>query len=137
METIPATFRFSIVLLLPPVITLYAAITKKPTIPGMVVSSVVAMVLAMMYQNVPLVDAVDAMVHGYTATTGMPLVDTLLTKGGMLNMMDVTLIALCAFAFAGITQKAGMLEPLTSGEVVGLKVFATLGREISSSSSSP
>ena len=27
-------------------------------------------------------------------------------------MMDVTLIALCAFAFAGITQKAGMLDVL-------------------------
>ena len=112
METIPATFRFSLVLLLPPAITLYAAISKKPTIPGMLVSSFVAMILAMYYQDVPLVEAVDAIVHGYTATTGMPLVDTLLTKGGMMNMMDVTLIALCAFAFAGITQKAGMLDVL-------------------------
>ncbi|MGD2120739.1 MAG: Na+/H+ antiporter NhaC [Gemmatimonadota bacterium] len=112
MEMIPATFRFSIFLLLPPVITLYAAITKKPTIPGMVVSSVVAMILAMIFQGVSLVDAVDAMVHGHTSDTGLPLVDTLLTKGGMLNMMDVTLIALCAFAFAGITQKAGMLDVL-------------------------
>jgi NhaC family Na+:H+ antiporter len=112
MEMIPATFRFSVFLLLPPVITLYAAITKKPTIPGMVVSSVVAAVLAMIVQGVSLVDAVDAMVHGHTSATGLPLVDTLLTKGGMLNMMDVTLIALCAFAFAGITQKAGMLDVL-------------------------
>jgi len=112
MEAIPATFRFSLVLLLPPIITLYAAVTKKPTIPGMVVSSVVAMILAMIYQGVSLTDAVDAMVHGHTSATGIPLVDTLLTKGGMLNMMDVTLIALCAFAFAGITQKAGMLDVL-------------------------
>ncbi len=112
METIPATFRFSWVLLLPPVITLYAAISKKPTIPGMLVSSGVAAILAMIYQGVAMVDAVDAMVHGYVSQTGMPMVDTLLTKGGMLAMMDVTLIALCAFAFAGITQKAGMLEVL-------------------------
>ncbi len=112
MVTIPATFRFSLFLLLPPIITLYAAITKKPTIPGMIVSSVVAMILAMIFQDVSLVDAVDAMVHGHTSDTGLPLVDTLLTKGGMLNMMDVTLIALCAFAFAGITQRAGMLDVL-------------------------
>jgi len=112
MAVIPETFRFSWVLLLPPAITLYAAVSKKPTIPGMLVSSVVAAVLAVVYQNVPVADAVDAMVHGFTSTTGIPLVDTLLTKGGMLNMMDVTLIALCAFAFAGITQKAGMLDVL-------------------------
>jgi len=112
MDTIPATFRFSLVLLLPPVLTLYAAVSKKPTIPGMLVSSVVAMILAIFYQDVSVVEAVDAMVHGYTSETGLPLVDTLLTKGGMLNMMDVTLIALCAFAFAGITQRAGMLDVL-------------------------
>ncbi len=112
MTMIPDTFRFSLVLLLPPVITLYAAVTKKPTIPGMLLSSLVAMVLAMWYQDVPLMEAVDAMVHGYHSDTGLALVDTLLTKGGMMNMMDVTLIALCAFAFAGITQKAGMLDVL-------------------------
>lgn len=112
MEVIPAEFQFSIFLLIPPAITLYAALTKKPTIPGMLVSSLAAMILAITYQGVPVVEAVDAVVHGYTAQTGMPLVDTLLTKGGMLNMMDVTLIALCAFAFAGITQKAGMLDVL-------------------------
>jgi NhaC family Na+:H+ antiporter len=112
MEMIPAAFNFSLVLLLPPAITLYAAISKKPTIPGMLVSSFVAMILAMTYQSVPLMEAVDAMVHGHTSNTGLPLVDTLLTKGGMMNMMDVTLIALCAFAFAGITQKAGMLDVL-------------------------
>ncbi len=133
METIPATFRFSVVLLLPPVITLYAAISKKPTIPGMVVSSVVAMILAMIYQGVGVTDAVDAMVHGYTSATGMPLVDTLLTKGGMLNMMDVTLIALCAFAFAGITQKAGMLDVLLQH----MTRFAnTTGRLIAATSAS-
>jgi len=133
METIPATFRFSVLLLLPPAITLYAAISKKPTIPGMIVSSVVAMVLAIVYQGVPLVDAVDAMVHGHTSATGMPLVDTLLTKGGMLNMMDVTLIALCAFAFAGITQKAGMLDVLLQH----MTRFAhTTGRLIAATSAS-
>lgn len=133
METIPATFRFSVVLLLPPAITLYAALSKKPTIPGMLASSVVAMILAIIYQGVPVADAVDAMVHGYTAATGIPLVDTLLTKGGMLNMMDVTLIALCAFAFAGITQKAGMLDVLLQH----MTRFAnTTGRLIAATSAS-
>jgi NhaC family Na+:H+ antiporter len=112
METIPATFQFSIFLLIPPAITLYAAISKKPTIPGMLVSSLAAMILAMIYQDAPMGEVVDAVVHGYTSNTGLPLVDELLTKGGMMNMMDVTLIALCAFAFAGITQKAGMLDVL-------------------------
>jgi Na+:H+ antiporter, NhaC family len=39
-------------------------------------------------------------------------VDKLLAQGGMDRMMHVTLIALLAFAFSGVLQKAGLLEPL-------------------------
>ncbi len=133
METIPASFRFSWMLLLPPAITLYAALSKKPTIPGMIVSSVVAMVLAVAYQGVAWVDAVDAMVHGHVSALGIPVVDTLLTKGGMLNMMDVTLIAFCAFAFAGITQKAGMLDVILQHMT---KFANTTGRLIAATAAS-
>lgn len=135
MRTIPATFHFSIVLLLPPAITFYAAMAKKPIIPGMLVSSVVALVLAVIYQGVPWAAAVDTMVHGYVSNLGIPLVDTLLTKGGMLNMMDVTLIALCAFAFAGITRKAGMLDVLLQhmtryAHTTGRLIAATAGSSV-------
>ncbi len=133
MDSIPENFRFSLVLLIPPAITLYAAVSKKPTIPGMLVSSLAALVLAVIYQDVGVAEAVDAMVHGHVSETGIPLVDTLLTKGGMLNMMDVTLIALCAFAFAGITQKAGMLDVLLDH----MTRFAhTTGRLIAATSAS-
>jgi hypothetical protein len=73
MATLPETFRFSIFLLIPPVIILYAAITKKPTIPGMLVSSVAALILAVIFQGVAVRDGVDAMVHGFTSNTGIRL----------------------------------------------------------------
>jgi len=129
METIRTHFKFNVILLIPPAITLYAAVAKKPTIPGMFVSSLAAMLLAIFYQGMPLVTAVDCMVHGYTATTGVEIVDGLLTKGGMLNMMDVTLIAFCAFAFAGIAQKAGMLDVLLERV---MRFARTTGRLIAS-----
>ncbi|MCP4726480.1 MAG: Na+/H+ antiporter NhaC, partial [bacterium] len=112
LDGIRNSFKFNVVLLIPPIMILYFAIAKKPTIPGMFISSFVAMLLAIFYQGMPLATAVDSMVHGYHSSTGVEMVDTLLTKGGMMNMMDVTLIALCAFAFAGIAQKAGMLDVL-------------------------
>ena len=136
LEGIRNTFKFNVILLIPPVIILYAAITKKPTIPGMFVSSFVAMIIAIFYQGMPVTGdwgAVDSMVHGYKSTTGIEILDTLLTKGGMLNMMDVTLIAFCAFAFAGIAQKAGMLDVLLNHL---MKFAKTTGRLIASVSSS-
>ena len=112
LVTIRSGFKFHLILLIPPVMTLYFAVSKRPTIPGMFASSFVAVLLAVFYQGMDFVTAIDCMVHGFTSTTGIEFVDGLLTKGGMLNMMDVTLIALCAFAFAGITHKAGMLDVL-------------------------
>jgi NhaC family Na+:H+ antiporter len=109
-----AHFVFSPWLLAPPAITLYAMARQRPVIPGMLASGAAAVVLAVAVQRVPLAEAMNVMVSGYAPQTGSKLVDQLLTQGGMLSMMHVTLIAFCAFAFSGIMQKAGLLEPVLS-----------------------
>jgi NhaC family Na+:H+ antiporter len=132
---ISTSFRFHWLLLLPPVITLFAAIRRYPVIPGMLVSSAVAVALALTLQGLDVKTAVASMASGYTSTTGHDVVDTLLTRGGMANMMHVTLIAFCAFAFGGIMQSTGMLEVLlerlvkvanTTGKIVASTVLASI-----------
>jgi NhaC family Na+:H+ antiporter len=108
--TLEANFRFNILLLLPPVIVLVFALKKWPTIPGMIIASLAAIVLAAIFQKAEIRDMINSLTIGYQGTTGVVQVDTLLNRGGMMSMMDVTLIAFCAFAFAGIMQKTGMLE---------------------------
>lgn len=105
-------FVFSPWLLLPPVLTFGLALGNRPVLPGMLLSVAVALGLAVGVQGVPLVEALNITVTGFEPHTGMPLVDTLLAQGGMDRMMHITLVALCAFAFSGVLQKAGLLEPL-------------------------
>ena len=112
LETIRTYFHFHWLLLLPPVLILYFAIRKKPTIPGMIVTSLLATILGLIIQKVSLNKLVIAMTLGYKSTTGVEIVDKLFTRGGMAGMMHVTLIAFCAFSFAGIVQKASMLDVL-------------------------
>jgi Na+:H+ antiporter, NhaC family len=107
-------FVFHWSLLLPPAIVLYLTIRKKPPIPGMLLSSAVAVLLASTVQSEGLKDSLATTVFGYTATTGLADVDNLLTRGGMQHMMEVTLIALCAFGFAGIMQRTEMLSTILS-----------------------
>ncbi len=130
-----AGFTFHWLLLAPPLITLYAAVRRLPVIPGMLASSVTAVVLAMAIQGTGVRAAVASMATGYTAATGNELVDTLLTRGGMASMMHVTLIAFCAFAFGGIMQRAGMLDVLlerlvrfadTTGKLVASTVASAI-----------
>lgn len=122
-------FQFSWLLLLPLLITLYFAVRKKPVIPGMLISAAVAVLLAIFIQNLEMATAVKSMVKGFEAATGDVMVDKLLTRGGMVSMMHVTLIAFCAFAFGGIVQKAGMLDVLLMHL---LKVANTVGKIVAS-----
>ena len=122
-------FQFHWLLLIPPVITLTFALRKKPVIPGMLLSSAVAAILAIFIQHLDMATAVTSMVKGFVASTGDPMVDKLLSRGGMVSMMHVTLIAFCAFAFGGIVQKAGMLDVLLTRL---LRVANTVGRIVAS-----
>ena len=112
MVDLEAAFAFHWVLVLPPLITLFAAVRRLPVIPSMLLSSAAAVALAMTVQGSGVRHAVASMATGYTASTSNELVNTLLTRGGMASMMHVTLIAFCAFAFGGIMQRAGMLDVL-------------------------
>lgn len=110
--TIENNYNFSILLLLPLLIILFLTIKKKPPIPGMLLSSLVAVILACFYQGASFQEAVKSTVYGNEIETGLAIVDKLLSRGGMLEMMDVTLIALVAFAFGGIVQVTFMLDRL-------------------------
>lgn len=137
-------FTFHWLLLLPAAITLYSAIRKKPVIPGMLISASVAVVMAMAIQGLDLNTAVQSMVTGFKSETGLDILDNLLSRGGMVSMMHVTLIAFCAFAFGGIVQTAGMLDVLlerllqvadTAGKLIASSIAASIATALMTGSS--
>jgi len=109
LDTLKKNFRFNILLLLPMLVVFYLAFTKRPTIPGMLLSSLVAAVLAVVFQKESLVQIAQAVNTGYPAHTGVETVDKLLARGGLMSMMETQLVAFTAFSFGGIMQKTGML----------------------------
>lgn len=134
MSALKINYNFNLFLLIPPVIVLYMTVRKKPPIPGMLLSSLVALILAMIFQSVTMKSSLEACVFGVKANTGLKEVDALLSRGGMQSMMDVTLIAFCAFAFAGIAQRSGMLDVIlkkiarfakTTGKLIASTVAAS------------
>ncbi len=110
LEGLRANFHFNPLLLLPPVLIIYFAVRKLPTIPGMILSSFLAVILGIFIQKANFSAALAALTTGYKSNSGNVVLDKLLTRGGMMSMMGVTLIALCAFGFAGIMHATGMLK---------------------------
>ncbi len=110
LQTLKANFHFHIFLLLPMIIVFAFAIAKKPTIPGILVSSIVAGGLAVLFQHASVSEVATAINSGYPAHTGVEAVDRLLSRGGMMSMMETQLVAFTAFSFGGIMQRTGMLS---------------------------
>ncbi len=132
LDTLKKNFRFNVWLLLPLLLVFYLAFTKRPTIPGMLLSSVIAAALAVIFQKTPLTVVAQAVNTGYPAQTGVDLVDRLLARGGLMSMMETQLVAFTAFSFGGIMQKTGMLavildRVMKAADRVWNLVFVTIG----------
>ena len=132
-NALESNFAYNWLLLLPPLIVLVLTFRRKPAVPVMLLSSLVAIILAIVFQGKSLSSVMNYCVTGYKSTTGVALVDQLLSRGGLLDMMKITLITFCAFAFAGIIQKAGILDLMLQKI---LRVAKTPGRLIASATAS-
>jgi len=135
METLRQHFRFNLLLLLPLVVVFYFAAAKKPVLPGMLFSALIAGALAVIFQGASIPEVAQAMDTGYKSATGVPEVDRLISRGGMMSMMGVQLVAFTAFAFGGIMQRTGLLEVIFDHlkrftERLGSLVLTTVGTTV-------
>ncbi len=112
LSTLDAHFSFNLFLLLPIIVVFYFAVTKKPVIPGMLLSALIAGILAILFQKSSIITLAAAINTGYPSQTGVEMVDKLLTRGGLMSMMETQLIAFAAFSFGGIMQRTGMLTAI-------------------------
>jgi len=119
-ENLSAIFNWNILLLLPPLIVIVGAMRRMPTVPIMLLSSVVAIALGMIFHGFSFANGVSACVGGFKVSmvTAAGAADAiaaenvikLLTRGGISSMMTIVNTIICAYAFAGIVAKIGCLE---------------------------
>jgi NhaC family Na+:H+ antiporter len=115
---------------------LYGSITKKPTIPIMLVSALVAMANASFIQGFAFHDVVKSAVDGFNVSMVgnqdvNPVLSNLLNRGGMNSMMSTLLICFCALSFAGTLALSGALEVIVHALLklvhsTGTMILATL-----------
>lgn len=111
-------------LLLIPVITILIVVLKVPAIPGLFIGALLGSAAAMIFQGIPLGEALNGLHYGYESATGFEAIDELLTRGGLDSMMWTISLILCAMIFGGVMETTGMLGALV--EVI-LKVAKGVG----------
>src|SRR5699024_8973004 len=120
LDTLNTMFDWNLLLLHPPIVILYCWIRKEPTVPIIILSSIVVAVVGWFCQgatvNAEFADGlsdfdIDMIQRsGFAAANVTSEVTDLVNQGGIESMTDVILIAFCAFVFAGILTVSGSLD---------------------------
>jgi NhaC family Na+:H+ antiporter len=106
------TFNINPLLLIPPVVVIVCITLKMPAIPGIFLGIITGGIVGAIGQGITLGDLFHAGYGGYTSETGIEALDTLLTAGGLENMMFSISLTILAMTFGGIMEKTGQLEVL-------------------------
>jgi NhaC family Na+:H+ antiporter len=114
LNTIDNQFLIHPVLLVPPVLVIFMVIRRMPALPALIAGTALGCVCALLFQSASLAEVLNAAHSGYVSQTGVDHVDTLLTRGGLMNMMETVALIICALSFGGVMEKTGMLEKIAS-----------------------
>ena len=103
-------FTISPILLLPPVAVIVLISKKMPAIPGIFIGIVLGAVLGPIFQSASFGDILSVSYGGYVSATGVESIDSLLSSGGLMNMMYSISLTIIAMMFGGIMEKTGQLD---------------------------
>lgn len=103
------TFVISPLLMLPLLFLLLMIYFKIPAIPGLVVSMLFGVVCSIWIQGDGIEVIGTVLSYGYECNSGNAILDDLLSKGGLQNMMWTISLILCSLTFGGIMHSSGML----------------------------
>jgi len=132
-------FELSPLLLLPPVLVIVMVVLKLPALPSLLAGALVGAVFAGWLQGRPLQEIVIAAFDGYVSATGNTAVDELLSRGGLISMMNTVALIVAALGFGGVMERTGQLAALagavlrfarSTGSLVAATVATCVGMNI-------
>lgn len=108
-STLSANYNLHIICLVPLVLVLVLAACKVPSVLAMGISAVVSIVIAALTQGVAVKDIMTVALNGYTSETGVDMIDTILSRGGIKSMTGIISIIFFSGIMAGALRSAGIL----------------------------
>lgn len=105
-------FNINLLLLLIPVITIVLAVKKVPAIPALITVSVLGGLCAIFVQGMNFGTILNVITSGFKSQTGVGMVDSLLSRGGITSMGGTIILLTFATALGGILETVGSLQYL-------------------------
>lgn len=121
-QALDVAFAISPLMLMPVVLMFVLVQLRVPPLPTILLSIAVGMVFALLFQSAVITPGFAeglAMLWrtaamGYDAATGDAAMDALLSRGGMVSMLDTIFLIVSAMFFSGMVERSGALHLLLS-----------------------
>lgn len=125
-ETISTNFNLNPIVILPMIVLFTLNILRFPAVPAMIVGTLSGVIVAVFIQGISIAEALTAINYGYTAQTGTSIVDNLLVRGGIQNMMWTFSLSFIALCLGGVLELVGYLRVLIKGILSKIKRVGSL-----------
>ena len=118
LEALESVFNFNILLLIPTAIVSYCSVKRKPTVPALIFSSIVSLVIALIFQKFSLGDIIKVLHGGFNIEMAswakdIPLnVVTILNRGGLYSMASPVIVTFIVFVYIGTLDRINALPLL-------------------------
>ncbi len=106
------TPMYALISLIPMLLVVVLALRKFNALATIVISAMVGMLIAIVFQGYNIYDMMSYMNYGYVIETGNFDVDKLLNRGGLQSMMWTVSIGYLGLSYGGILEKTGVLDTL-------------------------
>ena len=127
-STLQNTFNISVVSFVPIVVIFVLAYKKMPAFPTILIGALLAGLFSIILQpevvsnfvnqpelsgSLTLLSGVWTALHsGFVLDSGVPMVDDLLTRGGMASMLNTIWLVVCALTFGAVLETAQLLNKI-------------------------
>lgn len=114
MLALAGYFTIGWYMLLPALLVIALLILKLPSVPVITFGAVLGVIWAILFQDLPAVDAINTLYIGNHIHSDVEFLNILLNRGGMVSMFPVIVLVLFALGLGGLMESIGMLQALSN-----------------------
>jgi len=112
LTTLESNFNLNPILLLPPVVVLFLISKRKPTLPVFAIGITLGGILALIFQGSSILNVATALNTGYSNSSGVEIVDTMLLRGGLRSMLGTVALLIAAGVFGSPLRTSGVIQTI-------------------------
>ncbi len=110
LDTLDSMFNISIVAIIPAIMMLVVSVLRIPAILGLSACALFSIVFAMIMQGLSFPEVMGACFSGYVSESGVDLIDSILTRGGLTSMMNTVALVFIAGIMGGALNASGVMD---------------------------